>query len=143
MQTEGLDQLKNPIGKPQVGDTVSIHIRGYYIKSNNKRKEFEDTWHSEKLHNFKIGADQTIPGIETCVVDMELGEEATITMTPDVGYGDKPHNGYCAVVPPNSNLVLEVALMTIVRNGKEHRRKRPKDTSGLTLKCLYNCFRGY
>lgn len=119
-------------------------MRGYYINSKNKKKvEFEDTRHSEKLCTFKIGANQTIPGLETSVLDMQLGEEATITMTPDVGYDDKPHRGYVALVPANSDLVLEVALMKIIRHGKEHRRKRPKDTSSATLKCLYCCFRGY
>jgi hypothetical protein len=118
-------------------------VRGYYFKSKNKKKvEFEDTRHSEKLCTFKIGADQTIPGLETSVLDMQLGEEATITMTPDVGFNDKPHRGYVALVPANSDLVLEVALMKIIRHGKEHQRQHPKDTSSAIEKLGYCCCRG-
>ena len=49
---------------------------------------------------------------------MSLGEEAGLDITADVGYGNQPHQGYCAVVPAGSDLYLEVALMKIVRNGK-------------------------
>jgi FK506-binding protein 1 len=119
-------------------------VRGYYIKNSKKKKkkvEFEDTRHSGKPCRFKIGANQTIQGLETSVLDMQLGEEATITMTPDVGFDDKPHQGYLALVPANSDLVLEVRLMKIFRHGKEHRRKRPKDNSSLILKAVHCYFR--
>lgn len=144
METQGLDQLGNAVGKPQQGDTVGIHVKGYYFDAKtNKKKEYEDSRHREKLTEFKIGTSQVIPGLETSVLDMELGDEATITMTPDVGYGDQEFHGYSAKVPPNSNLEMHVALMKIVRNGKVYLRKRPKDKASCMLKCLYNLFRGH
>lgn len=143
LETAGLDQLVTVVGKPKKGDTVSVHIRGYYISDKGKRKEYQDTWHSEKQQKFKIGANQTLKGLEEGVDDMQLGEEATLEVTPDYGYGDQAHGGYSGTVPPNSNLVLDVTLMKIIRNGKTHLRKRPKDTSSAGLKCFYNCFRGH
>lgn len=120
-------------------------MKGYYIDAKTKKKkEYEDSRHREKLTEFKIGAtNQVIPGLETSVMDMELGEEATITMTPDVGYGDEEFQGYSAKVPPNSNLEMQVALMKIVRNGKIYLRKRPQDNASCILKCLYNLFRAH
>jgi len=128
--TKGVDQLSNVVGKPQAGDVVGVHIRGYYIdKKKNKRKEYEYTWHKEKQYKFKIGAKQAIQGLETAVLDMQLGEEATVAITSDVGYGDQPHQGYTKVVPTHSALVMEVTLMKIIRDGTEHRRKYPKQYS--------------
>lgn len=72
---------------------------------------------------------------------MQLGEEATVKMTSDVGYKNLSFQGYSGTVPPNSDLVLEVWLMKIVRNGKIYLRKRPKDNWDKGWKCLYSCFR--
>jgi len=143
LETEGLDQLGNQVGKVQEGDVVGVHIRGYFMDKNNKKKEYEDTRHSEKLCQFKIGANQRIPGLESAVLTMQLGEEATFTITSDVGYGDKPHQGYSTTVPPNSDLILEISLMKIIRDGTIYLRKRPKDNASCGLKCLYYCFRAH
>jgi FKBP-type peptidyl-prolyl cis-trans isomerase len=46
----------------------------------------------------------------TVHLQMSVGEEATLTITPDYGYGAKGAGG---VIPPNATLIFDVKLISV------------------------------
>jgi FKBP-type peptidyl-prolyl cis-trans isomerase len=105
-------------------------MRGYYFKSNNNKK-FTDTWHQTKPLSFELEkvwdpntANNTIRGLDEAVRTMILGEEASFVISSDYAYGSEVHHGFIAKVPPHSD-ILEVDLITIVRDGVVYNRKNP------------------
>ncbi len=46
----------------------------------------------------------------TAHLQMSVGEEATLTITPDYGYGAKGAGG---VIPPNATLIFDVKLISV------------------------------
>ena len=146
-ESDGLDQLENNVGSIISGDVVTIRYKGWYVnKMSGKRNEFDDMFHSEKKIQFTVdnekNTSEIFRGLNEGVKLMVLGEKASLAVTSDYGFGNKEYKGYCGVVPPNSELVLDLAVLSVIRNNKVHNRKQPKDNSGFFLKCLYYMF-GY
>jgi FK506-binding protein 1 len=140
--SDGKDQLQRDVGTVVKGDQVTIHYTGRYLK-NNKKKEFEDTYHSEKKLKFTVGNGEVIQGLDEGIQTMILGEEARLTITSDYAYGKEGHKGYVSTVPPDADIVLDVALFAVARNGVLHNRKQPKDDSCWLTKVLYCLCRAY
>ena len=46
----------------------------------------------------------------TVCLQMSVGEEATLSITPDYGYGAKGAGG---VIPPNATLIFDVKLISV------------------------------
>ncbi len=68
----------------QQGDTVSLHYTG--------RLETGETFDSSEGREplqFKVGAQQVIPGFENGVVGLEVGDKKTIEVPPTEGYGER------------------------------------------------------
>ena len=65
------------------GDTVKIH----YIGKLDDGTIFDSNEEREPL-TFTVGEHQVIKGFEDGVVGMEAGEEKTIDITPECGYGE-------------------------------------------------------
>lgn len=57
--------------------------------------------------DFTTGAGQMIPGFDTMVQDMKLGEKRTIVLPPDQAYGER---GYPGVIPESSYIAFDVTL---------------------------------
>jgi FKBP-type peptidyl-prolyl cis-trans isomerase len=145
VESDGNDQLNNHVGKVLPGDVVTINIKGNYITAK-KLIEFEDTYHSTKPVTFTVGdaaADAIPRGLREGIQDMILGEQARFTIRSDYAYGEAGHKGYCGNVPPNADIVLEVALMKVGRKSVVHFRKQPKDTASLCEKLMYCLTRDY
>ncbi|MEM8560002.1 MAG: FKBP-type peptidyl-prolyl cis-trans isomerase [Bacteroidota bacterium] len=51
-----------------------------------------------------------IPGFQTNITGMTVGETKTFEVPPEEGYGDRPPPS----IPPNTNLTFEVTLLDIV-----------------------------
>ena len=81
-QSDGLDQLNNNVGNITSGDIVTIRYKGWYIdtKKNNKRREFDDMFHSEKKIHFTVDKKDTpdvlLRGLHDAVKLLVLGEKA-------------------------------------------------------------------
>ena len=66
------------------GDTVKVHYTGTLEDGT----QFDSSVGSEPLQ-FTIGDGQLIPGFESCVTGMAIGEKRSITLSPDEAYGEK------------------------------------------------------
>ena len=79
------------------GDTVSVDYIGKLI--NGKLFDTSIKEEAQKANfplrpsyaplSFTVGAGQMIPGFDAAVVGMKIGEEKTVSLTPDKAYGEK------------------------------------------------------
>lgn len=67
---------------PTTGDTVTVHYTGKLDDGT----EFDSSRGGDPL-SFELGAGQIIPGFETAVRDMSVGDQATVRLEPTDAYG--------------------------------------------------------
>ena len=70
--------------KPQNGDTVRVHYTGTLADGT----EF-DTSRGRDPISFTLGEGDVIPGFETAVAELEVGQSATVTISAAEAYGDR------------------------------------------------------
>lgn len=70
--------------KPQNGDTVRVHYTGTLADGT----EF-DTSRGRDPISFTLGEGDVIPGFETAVAELEVGQSATVTIPATEAYGDR------------------------------------------------------
>eukprot|EP00518_Triparma_eleuthera_P011524 CAMPEP_0182478246 /NCGR_PEP_ID=MMETSP1319-20130603/32211_1 /TAXON_ID=172717 /ORGANISM="Bolidomonas pacifica, Strain RCC208" /LENGTH=114 /DNA_ID=CAMNT_0024679565 /DNA_START=24 /DNA_END=365 /DNA_ORIENTATION=+ len=92
---------------PKQGDKLTMHYVGT-LKSNGKK--FDSSRDKNKPFKFTIGIGQVIKGWDKGVMEMSLGETATLEISPDFGYGDAGAGG---VIPGGATLMFEVELLKI------------------------------
>ena len=90
---------------PKPGQLVTVH----YIGKLTNGKQFDSSVGRQPF-SFKIGVGQVIKGWDEGVATMSLGEVATLTISPEYGYGSR---GSPPVIPPNSVLLFQVQLLKI------------------------------
>ena len=66
------------------GDTVSVIYTGKFEDG-----EVFDSNEGKEPFTFTVGAGQVIPGFDNAVLGMKVGEEKTVTITPEEGYGQR------------------------------------------------------
>ncbi len=72
--------------------------------------EFDASWNRGEPLSFTIGAGQVIAGWDQGVAGMRVGGRRTITIPPDLGYGDTGAGG---VIAPGETLIFTVDLRSI------------------------------
>ena len=92
------------INYPQQGQEVIIH----YTACLKDGPEFDST-RKRKPFRFHLLAEQVIPGLETGVSQLSIGEQAKITIPSSEAYAEK---GFPGLVPANADLVFEVELLS-------------------------------
>mmetsp|Transcript_2379 Transcript_2379/g.15969 ORF Transcript_2379/g.15969 Transcript_2379/m.15969 type:complete len:109 (+) Transcript_2379:2351-2677(+) len=92
--------------KPKVGQTVTVHYTGTLANG----QKFDSSRDRGEKFRFRIGVGQVIRGWDEGVMQMSVGERATLTCTPDYGYGAR---GFPPVIPSNSTLVFDVELFAV------------------------------
>jgi peptidylprolyl isomerase len=70
--------------KPQNGDTVRVHYTGTLADGT----EF-DTSRGRDPISFTLGEGDVIPGFESAVAELEVGQSATVTIPATEAYGDR------------------------------------------------------
>lgn len=78
------------------GDTVRIHYTG----TLDDGTEFDSSAGRDPLE-FALGGGQVIPGFDSAVTGMSVGDSKTVTISPDDGYGPR-HEQLVQQVPKST-----------------------------------------
>ncbi|HWQ84847.1 MAG TPA: FKBP-type peptidyl-prolyl cis-trans isomerase, partial [Anaerolineales bacterium] len=104
----GLQYLEENAGSgenPKTGEIVTIH----YIVSLVDGTELANTYTMNQPASLPWGDNRLLPGWEEGVGMMKPGGKATLVLPPDLAFGEEGVGG----IPANSQLVIEVELLTI------------------------------
>jgi FKBP-type peptidyl-prolyl cis-trans isomerase FkpA len=92
------------------GDYVEVHYTGWLYDetaADNRGDKFDSSVDRGQKFQFTLGAGQVIKGWDEGVAGMLIGEKRELTLSPDMGYGER---GAGSVIPPGAMLVFEVEL---------------------------------
>jgi peptidylprolyl isomerase len=84
------------MSKAKKGDTVKVE----YVGTMENGEVFDQTEGGETL-DFTIGDEEMIPGFETAVIGMAVGETKSVTLDPEDAYGEWEEDAV-ATVPRDS-----------------------------------------
>lgn len=150
----GLDQLKQQVGTPQVGDTALLHCRGFYtaerpsllpgFRKKESKVEFLSTHRIGSTAFIRVPitkstskeAHELEEHLAAIAFTMALGDSVRVTLPA----GSFPTNNknfvkgqYASIADDAQSLILEVDSFRIERDGKEHHRvnRNGHDTMGI------------
>lgn len=96
----------------QAGDNIAVHYTGwlYDETADDKRgNKFDSSLDRGQQFQFPLGAGRVIKGWDQGVAGMQIGEVRELTISPEMGYGDR---GAGSVIPPGATLIFEVELFS-------------------------------
>lgn len=91
----------------KAGDTVSVQYTG---KLTDGTKFDSTADHGGQPFSFKVGAGQVIQGWDQGLLGAKAGEKRTLTIPPELGYGE---SGAAGVIPPNATLIFDIEVVSI------------------------------
>jgi len=91
----------------EAGKMVKVHYYGY-LKANGQK--FDSSFDRGEPIEFPLGQHAVIPGWEEGISLLKEGAKATIIIPSKLAYGEQ---GYPPVIPPNSDLVFDVQLVSV------------------------------
>ena len=93
----------------QVGDTVSVHYRG----TLDDGSEFDSSAGRDPLQ-FTVGEGQVIPGFDSAVVGMAVGDKKEVRLEPDDAYGERTDERVISVPKDQAPEGLEVGQQVML-----------------------------
>jgi len=92
--------------QPQLGETVQVNYTGL-LGSGVK---FDSSLDRGQVFEFPLGKGRVIKGWDEGIAKLRVGEQATLIIPPQLGYGDRGAGG---VIPPKATLIFLVELVGI------------------------------
>ncbi|MDQ2855443.1 MAG: FKBP-type peptidyl-prolyl cis-trans isomerase [Acidobacteriota bacterium] len=92
--------------QPVAGETVVVNYTGL-LGSGVK---FDSSLDHGKPFEFPLGAGRVIRGWDEGIAKLHVGDQATLIIPPELGYGARGAGG---VIPPNATLIFLVELVGI------------------------------
>lgn len=89
------------------GNTVSVHYYGTLAEDGTM---FDNSYNRGQTFSFTLGQGQVIPGWDEGIDLLQVGDEATLFIPSDLGYGPQ---GGGRTIPPNADLVFHVKLLGV------------------------------
>jgi len=84
-----------------------VHYTGKLLSG----KEFDSSRNRGVPFDLTLGRGQVIKGWDEGLIGMCVGEQRTLTIPPDMGYGAR---GAGNAIPPNAHLVFDVEMINII-----------------------------
>mmetsp|Transcript_32067 Transcript_32067/g.75229 ORF Transcript_32067/g.75229 Transcript_32067/m.75229 type:complete len:302 (-) Transcript_32067:34-939(-) len=102
--------------RPKPGDCVKVHYRCAWEQSG---QVVDSTYDRGEAFAFTLGQDEAMQGLEQCVQTMEVGEQAIVTISPELALGQAC---WAAYTPKPSGqgqdrLCIQVELLAIGGEG--------------------------
>ena len=97
--------------QPIPGETVIVNYTGL-LPSGVK---FDSSLDRGEPFNFPLGMGRVIKGWDEGIGKLRIGEQATLIIPPQLGYGERGAGG---VIPPNATLIFIVELLGIKEQPK-------------------------
>ena len=94
----------------EAGDFVEVHYTGWLYDEqaeDHRGDKFDSSVDRGQKFHFKLGEGQVIKGWDQGVANMLIGEKRVLTLSPDMGYGERGAGG---AIPPGASLVFEIGL---------------------------------
>jgi peptidylprolyl isomerase len=88
------------------GDTVLVHYTG--LLSNGTK--FDSSLDRNEPIAFPLGAGKVIKGWDEGIARLRVGDQATLIIPPQLGYGSKGSGG---VIPPDATLIFIVEVVGV------------------------------
>ncbi|MBI3502787.1 MAG: FKBP-type peptidyl-prolyl cis-trans isomerase [Bacteroidetes bacterium] len=107
--------------KAEAGDMVSVHYVG--TLPDSAKTKFDSSRDRGQPFSFTLGAGQVIKGWDEGIALLHVGDQAMLTIPPDLGYGARA----MGKIPANATLLFEVELMDVKAPPK------PWDVKGLKV----------
>lgn len=92
--------------QPRLGETVSVNYTGLL----GDGVKFDSSLDRGQPIKFKLGVGRVIKGWDEGIGKLRVGEQATLIIPPQLGYGAKGAGG---VIPPDATLIFIVELLSI------------------------------
>ena len=111
LKTKVITAANNDEKMPKVGNTVKVHYTGWLAQEDgSKGRKIDSSIDRGEPLEFTIGLNQVIKGFEEGALLMKKGEKRLLTISPELGYGEK---GVGLFIPPNATLIFEIELVGI------------------------------
>lgn len=92
--------------KTKKGDMVSVHYEG----SLPNGMVFDSSFKRNEPIDFALGVGQVISGWDEGIALLHVGDQATLVIPSDLGYGSRGAGG---VIPPDATLIFKVELVKV------------------------------
>ena len=97
--------------QPIPGETVIVNYTGLLPSG----VRFDSSLDRGEPFNFPLGLGRVIKGWDEGIAKLRIGEQATLIIPPQLGYGERGAGG---VIPPNATLIFIVELIGIKEPSK-------------------------